>query len=88
MRTPKDSDLTPDELTAIDNADEMGLRKLIETAATAELSIKAAMNADADVTAAKLKLKEVCKDYKSDMKRERDRKRAAYARLETMGKVE
>lgn len=88
MRAPKDSDLTPDELAALDNADEAGLRKIIETAATGELSIKAAMDADADVTAAKLKLKEVTKPFKDDMKRERDRKRFAYARLETMGKVE
>jgi hypothetical protein len=87
-RTPKDSDLTPAEVAEIDAADEAQLRKIIEAAAMAELSTKAAMDADADVTAAKAKLKEVSKDYKDDMKRERSRKRAAYERLESMGKAE
>lgn len=80
--------LTPEDAAAINNADEAGLRRTIEEAATAEMSVKAAMDVDSDVQAAKTKLKEVTAGYKEDMKRERQRRQMAYHRLEHLGKVE
>ena len=79
--------LTAEEAADIDNADEARLRKIIEEAGTAECSVKEALAADDDVTAAKVKLKELTQDYRDDIKRENQRRKKAFDRLMEMGKA-
>lgn len=89
-KTPKDKypALSPDEVQDIDSADEQRLRKIIEEAGSAECSVKNALAADADVTAAKAKLKELTTPYRDDIKREVQKRTKAYDRLMEMGKAE
>jgi len=79
--------LTPAEEAAIDNGDDSTLRRLHEEAATEESASEAAMKADPDVTAARLKLKELSQPFRDDIKAARAKRRRCHERLEQMGKA-
>lgn len=78
--------LTPEEEATIDSADEAALRRMHEAAATEESATEAALKADADVTSARLKLKELMQPYRDNIKAARAKRRRCYERLEQLGK--
>ena len=87
MRTKKETTgpLTPADEVAIDGANAEGLQCMIRDAAIVIAETDAAERQDADVQAAKMKLKELTADYRADRKREKARIRRAYERLEQIG---
>ncbi len=87
MRTKKEATgpLTPADEVAIDGANAEGLQRMIRDAAIVIAETDAAERQDADVQAAKMKLKELTADYRADRKREKARIRRAYERLEQIG---